>query len=519
MAESFLKNKKMPSPVDYADVQGLLRFGYAKMTEAAYLLLKIRNPATARAWIRNAPVTSAEETNPRLRTAFQIAFTGEGLEKLQVPKRTLGGFSAEFLSGMAGEENRSRRLGDTGANAPKHWRWGIGGSVPHAVGMLFAEPGQLEGWTQSIRDNSWQAAFEEIACLPTSDMGGREAFGFMDGISQPQIDWEQGREPSANRDELQYGNLLCLGEFLLGYPNEYGRYTDRPLLDPAELGSDELLVAKDRPGKRDLGLNGSYVVMRQLEQDVRGFWQFLDKLSGSNPQQRDQLASGLVGRRLSDGMPLAPPGNLSISGVGTSQNENKRRQDVLENQFTYDSDPSGTHCPLGAHIRRGNPRNADIPGNPKGLVSHLVHLLGFGNREVRADLIASTRFHRLLRRGREYGEKLASEEALQPAPPRDSERGLHFIALNANIERQFEFVQNAWLMGTKFNGLTEESDPLLGNREAVRGCPFTDGFGIPQENGIRNRVLHMPQFVTLRGGAYFFLPSIRALKYLSKVGG
>jgi deferrochelatase/peroxidase EfeB len=150
---------------------------------------------------------------------------------------------------------------------------------------------------------------------------------------------------------------------------------------------------------------------------------------------------------------------------------------------------------------------------------HLVRTLGFGNKDLRADLVASTRFHRLLRRGREYGKKLSPEEALQPAPAGDSERGLQFVAVNANIQRQFEFIQNAWLMRTKFDGLTEESDPLLGNREAVTGCPFTNTFSLPQQGRVRRRVMDVPQFITVRGGAYFFLPSMRGLKYLAKLGG
>jgi deferrochelatase/peroxidase EfeB len=108
---------------------------------------------------------------------------------------------------------------------------------------------------------------------------------------------------------------------------------------------------------------------------------------------------------------------------------------------------------------------------------------------------------------------------MQPAPQGDPERGLHFVALNANIERQFEFVQNAWIAGTKFDGLTEESDPLLGNREPVEGDPFTNSFSIPQAGKVRRRILEMPQFTTVRGGAYFFLPGIRALRYLCKAKG
>ena len=125
------------------------------------------------------------------------------------------------------------------------------------------------------------------------------------------------------------------------------------------------------------------------------------------------------------------------------------------------------------------------------------------------------RLHRILRRGREYGSEVKPEEALSPASPNESDRGLHFICLNANISRQFEFLQNAWIVNTKFSGLTGESDPLLGTRVTLPGCPVTDGFTRPQENGVAQQVSGLPQFVTVRGGAYFFLPSLRALRYFA----
>ena len=133
--------------------------------------------------------------------------------------------------------------------------------------------------------------------------------------------------------------------------------------------------------------------------------------------------------------------------------------------------------------------------------------------------MSSVRFHRILRRGREYGPELKPEDALTPAPPNEPERGLHFICLNANISRQFEFLQNAWMINTKFSGLTGESDPLLGNRTAIPGCPATADFNQPRAGGLRNRVSGLPQFVTVRGGAYFFLPSLRALRYFAGLGG
>jgi deferrochelatase/peroxidase EfeB len=252
--------------------------------------------------------------------------------------------------------------------------------------------------------------------------------------------------------------------------------------------------------------------MRQLAQNVRDFWQALDRATNSNADERWKLGSYMVGRRLADGAPLVPLSRHPIAGIDEAGDGLKK------NLFTYDSDVDGTRCPFGAHIRRANPRNADIPGGSKGLISTVVRTLGFGKKNIRDDLIAPTRFHRLLRRGREYGPNLYPENALESAPPGDPERGLHFLAINANIQRQFEFVQSAWIMRTKFDGLTEESDPLLGNRLPVSGCPFTDTFSIPLSSGIRRRIMGLPQFITVRGGGYFFLPSMSALRYLSRLG-
>jgi deferrochelatase/peroxidase EfeB len=174
----------------------------------------------------------------------------------------------------------------------------------------------------------------------------------------------------------------------------------------------------------------------------------------------------------------------------------------------------GVACPFGAHVHRENPRNTDYPGRPTGLAK-LITMLGFGPDGFRDDLMSPVRFHRILRRGREYGPELLPENALAPAPPNDPERGLHFICLNANILRQFEFLQNAWTVNTKFSGLTGEGDPLVGIRGGIPGCPSTDNFTIPKESGLRRRVSGLPQFITVRGGAYFFLPGLRALRYFA----
>ena len=493
-----------PSAIDFSDVQGLVRFGYGDLTEACFLLLYIDKPAAARAWLATADVSNAAEGKATV--AMQIAFTSQGLQALGVSQRVLVGFSAEFLSGMAGEESRLRRLGDVGASAPSGWRWGHPGQTPDVLLMLYAKKGGMEARRENLLGALSENGFRLLDCLNTADLDGYEPFGFRDGISQPKIDWHCERTLAG--DQLEYGNLLALGEFLLGYPNEYCEYTDRPLLDVKDDPKGLLLPAEDRPDKRDLGRNGTYLVFRQLEQDVRGFWQFLDKQANSDPEQRRKLGEAMVGRTML-GQSLVPLASRPIPGVGP------KAEDTNLNQFTYESDKTGTNCPFGAHVRRANPRNADLPGGRQGLLSRLIRTAGFGRKGIRDDLIASTRFHRLLRRGREYGSELLPEDAVRAGKPDGEKRGIHFICLNANIARQFEFVQNAWMMDTKFDGLTEESDPLLGNREPVSGCSFTNTFSLPQKDAVRRRIAGVPQFVTVRGGAYFFLPSLRALRYLA----
>ena len=491
------------SPVDYRDIQGIVRFGYASLSEASFLLLKIRDPQAARAWLSEAPIANALELSQAPETALQVAFTREGLQALGVKGQVIAGFSDEFISGMAGQDSRSRRLGDVGANSPSYWQWGAADRVPHLLLMLYAQPGHLEGLRQSIQGVKWETAFELLDCLPTSNLFGAEPFGFKDGISQPTLDWK--RQRTLNGDQLEYGNLLALGEILLGYPNEYGKYTARPLLDNDAPSSSILPFAEDAPDKRDLGRNGAYIVLRQLQQDVRGFWRFLDRRAGSDAQTRRALAEAMVGRR-TDGDPLLPVTSQAIEGIDS--------KDAAQNQFTYDCDGDGVHCPFGAHIRRANPRNADLPPGSSALPKRLLRTLGFANPKFRDDVIASTRFHRLLRRGREYGPALAPEQAIADAPD-TGEHGIHFICIVANILRQFEFVQNAWVMSTKFNALGGESDPLIGNREAAPGCPSTNAFSLPQQTGLNLHTMDMPQLVTVRGGAYFFLPSLSALRYLA----
>ena len=490
--------------VDLRDIQGLVRFGFKHHREAVFLLLRVKDPRAAREWLAQVAVTSAITCDPPPRTALQIALTGEGLRALGVASDIIASFSAEFIEGMSGNDNRARRLGDVGANDPRNWQWGAGNRVPHVAVLLYAVPHELDAFRRAIEPQI-EAGFESMLPLETSDMDDTEPFGFRDGLSQPELDW--GRErPVKDQTRLTYGNLSCLGEYLLGYPNEYGRYTPRPVLDPSHDRGGTLPRAEDAPDLPDLGRNGSYLVMRQLQQNVHLFWQTIDRHAGGNDTERELLAAAMVGRTLA-GDPLVPlitpPGSVKPKVAA---------EDV--NTFTYDSDPKGTRCPLGAHIRRTNPRNADFPAQTSGILSKLIRTLGFDARARGDDLVASTRFHRLLRRGREYGDPVSLEQALT-APTTHGETGLHFICLNANIQRQFEFVQTAWIMSTKFNGLRDESDPLIGNRVVDYTGGPTDNFCMPRPEGPPRCLAGLPQFITVRGGAYFFLPGIRALRFLA----
>lgn len=494
------------SEVDYADVQGLVRFGYKKMTRASYALLRVKNAAAARAWLRWVPVTSAMEMNPPPTTALQVGFTALGLAALEVSDALIAEFSHEFRAGMA-QESRSRQLGDVEANAPENWSWGGPGREPHLVVMFFGSPELYETFVQNSKGSAWNDAFDTLAWLETSDFGGVEPFGFTDGVSQPEIDWDQKRRTPCT--QLDYGNIASLGEFLLGYRNEYGKYTDRPLLD-AGPASAELPAAEDAPGKKDLGRNGTYLVIRQLQQDVRMFWDFAKQQAGGDSAKAEKLAAAMVGRTRA-GDPLEPIQEQPIPGVETKPGEKEL------NRFTFDQDPTGGRCPFGAHVRRVNPRNADFPNRPGNVLAKLITMLGFGPKGFRDDLTSPVRFHRIVRRGREYGTRSEPEQLLASPPAGDlAESGLHFICLNANISRQFEFLQNAWINSTKFSGLTNESDPLLGNRVAISGCPVTSDFTQQKDGGLRSRVSGMPQFIKVRGGAYFFMPGIKALRYFGQ---
>jgi deferrochelatase/peroxidase EfeB len=506
------------SDADFGDIQGLVRFGHRHLKSAQFVLAHVADPIAARRWLAAKAAPPMGAVDPLAVTtavkielpdaALQVAFTHHGLVKLGVSLSVLKDFASEFRFGMS-EKNRARRLGDVGRNDPACWDWGGAGNVPHVLVMLYARPCKFDALAADLESQLLASGFSNLKIRTTHDMHDVEPFGFADGISQPEIDWAR-EKPVRSRITTDYTNMAALGEFLLGYPNEYGKYTDRPLLDPHDDPKGILPLAEDRPGKRDFGRNGTFLVVRDLQQHVRRFWQFIDREAGPTPHQRAILAHSMVGRTIA-GDPIVRLRERPIPGVG------RDTQDVWYNQFTFEDDPAGTTCPFGAHVRRANPRNPDVPYGSDNFAIRLLRLIGFDGRGPHDGVPASTRFHRILRRGREYGTRLTPEEAIASDAQDDvDERGLRFMCLNASILRQFEFVQSSWLASSKFDALTGESDPLVGNRLPLANGSVTDGFTLPREGGLPRHLCGLQQFVTVRGGAYFFLPGMSALRYIAR---
>jgi len=458
--------------IAFNDIQGLLIRSYSFLPEACYVMLQFTEQAQVRAFLADLlpDITRASHKRPDL--AFHIAFTNTGIARLIPQEQLITGFAPEFTEGL-NTKTRSRILGDFDTNAPEKWYWG-GDHNPRvdAVLMIFAkDSAALENKYQDTTEKLQRYNITEVTRLNTTNIGSKEHFGFEDGIMNPLIAGVGGINARYKAEEEQ--NVVMPGEFILGYPNEYEKF---PLSPGVKTGAGDTF---------DIGRNGSYMVFRQLEQDVKVFWEFIFRLSENDPHLQgmgpELIAAKIMGRRL-NGEPLAPAA-----------------EGDLKNFFFAANDKDGYHCPIGSHIRKSNPRDGidDDPGLSVKMVKK----------------------HKILRRGRAFGAPLSPD--FDPATMRASEnndkRGLYFICFNAQINRQFEFIQNAWCNNNKFDGLNDDIDPIVGfpfRETAFRNSAFTIQ-GCP----VRKKINDIPQFVFVRGGAYFFMPGMEALKYLANATG
>jgi len=472
--------------LDNDDIQGIVLRGYRSLPEAEFCLLHVNDAAAARTWLGTVAEEVMDATANPEESALNVAFTYRGLQALGLSESVLASFAIEFQEGMT-TQHRSRILGDLDGSAPEKWVWGGPETSPiHVLVMMYASTEAGLGVLRQLIDAGVDAgavtrvgdALDTRVLVDQKAGCVKEHFGFCDGESQPVIE--------GLKDDGRPEYHVKAGEFLLGYPNEYERLTAGPVVAPGEDPLGLLPPVADGNGELDLGRNGTYLVFRQLEQDVKAFWQASANNSDGDPEARTTLAAKMVGR-WPDGTPLA------------MEPEYEHGVPEHKNDFEYhDEDPDGLRCPIGAHIRRANPRDSLGPGPGTD------------------DSIKINRRHQLLRRGRTYGEPLDEDfdvDKILAAKDDDGRRGLHFICCNANIARQFEFVQHTWVNNPKFAGLYEETDPLIGTRNppgALSAGPFT----IP-ERPVRRRVTELPSFVEVRGGAYFFLPGLNAVRYLA----
>ncbi|WP_245494876.1 Dyp-type peroxidase [Rhizobium ruizarguesonis] len=434
----------------------LMRYG-------RHIFLKFNDGAKSRAWLSNMfDRVNARSQEHGMRFTINVGFTYEGLKTLGLSQRSLDSFPEAFRVGMRG---RACIVGDIGPHAPEHWDGGLGGADIHAMAWLRTDSGQgREEATDILREEFEATGGVEIrfvqdtmALAHESGIGSEgEHFGFADPISQPPI--EGADTPSYPGDGVLENDgtwrPLKPGEFLLGYEDEVG---------PGGTMTPEPF---------ELRLNGTYMVFRKLYQDVAAFRRYLAtaarSLFGSDDQEhRDLVAAKLMGR-----WPSGCPLDLSPEKDDPAIAADPERR----NDFTYAGDDQGLRCPLGSHLRRSNPRATPLK---------------------RATAV---RRHRLLRRGVEYGPPLKNG-ALEDD---GVDRGLINLFIQADIERQFEFVQAEWMSGGEFLGLDPaEQDPFNG----VGG----QGSQMSVPGAKRPFLFDLPNFVTVKGDEYLFVPGLKAL--------
>ncbi len=449
-------------PIEKEDIQGILLSGYGKLKAAKYVSVTITDAKAFRSWL--AAQTIAHGGEKPAKQALNIAFTAKGLQALQVEVNEANGFLRSFAEGMD-TDHRNRLLGDIGENASTNWTWGARTDERiHVLLMMFAKTqDDLNVWYPKMAGQFEANGMKEAYQLPGHFLHGfRGHFGFLDGVSQPLIKGLSKKTPK--------NDVVVPGEFLIGYKNGYNQMPISPQLE----------------GMESFGRNGSYMVFRQLEQHVRRFWDTMLAAYGvdGNADEAIKLASKMVGR-WPNGKPLT-----------LADTPEDRVKNIKDFGFAKD-DLQGHKCPIGSHIRRTNPRDTKN-GKPKTSIK-------INNR------------HRILRRGRPYGPPFQEHQEIKEMlkkPDDGQERGLNFICFNTNIERQFEFVQHTWSNNPKFEGLYDDVDPLTGVKES-KGERAPTTFTV-QASPVCQQHRNLPAFVTMKGGAYFFMPGMKALGYLGE---
>lgn len=483
----------------WKDVQALVGKGLVNRGHSAHLLMKISDMAAFTTWLAE----DLEQDRPRLATTpdvtgrfdhkrpgralYQIAFSPAGLREMGVCDEVMDGFPEPFYAGMAPKPERgadtSRRagiLGDVGDNHESNWDWGgatggVKGEDIHVLLMLFSEfQNAVTFWMEkalaprsglSLACGGDDPDTSPCAIITRLERTDRkldhpvEHFGYVDGVSQPMIKGlARAEQARLARPETYRLHAVAAGEFVLGQPNERTVCTPYP----------------KHPKDLEFGKNGSYLVLRQMDQHVGAFNEMVKDLAAHYPTEENpkEMAAAKIMGRYRDGAPLTaiPRENGSFSSFGFAER-----------------DAAGLYCPVSSHIRRANPRDSreDDP----------VISLRLSKR------------HRVMRRGRIYGGKTDNKDF----SAKDAKgRGVLFMCVNADIAQQYEFVQQTWLNNTTFAGLDGEVDPIVSGKEASERR-----FTVPARP-ISAAVKRGRALTTVKGGGYFFLPGKKALRWLAK---
>lgn len=443
-------------PLD--DVQGLILRSYG-MDCATYFLLRVQDPAGARRTLGSLSVTAGTLWQEKPAYCVNVGLTFEGLAALGVSSASLTSFPQEFA---AGAFSRCAEVGDTGPSSAQNWDYALGRPGLHALVLLFAQSPEVRAAQTAVLRQTLIAsgAWSEVATLPGDVLSGSVAhFGYRDGFSQPTVDCGV-ENPVPDKQPV-----APAGEFLLGYPSQFDQFS-YPVPVPDELGR-----------------NGSFMVLRILEQDCATFEALLNQSERLYGIDGELLAAKIVGR-FRNGTPLSvsPDSDSPVPPLAPSE---LNQYDYVPTAAVPDAfnDRRGQRCPIGSHMRRANPRGSTVAGDG-------------GSR------------HRIARRGIPYGPPY------DPSKPNDGiQRGLLGLFIGVSIKDQFEFLMSEWINGSTFApGIYGTTDPILGNSPEGENT-----FVIPRENSTPLVISHFPRLVTTRGSAYTFLPSITGLRFIANL--
>ena len=439
--------KVVESALELEDIQSGVLSPRPSPYVATYILLRIDDRKVGRelmSKLSTVVASCAHKTSPAGDAWVSVSLTFQGLKALGVPQESLDSFPPEFQQGMAA---RAHGLGDTGESSPENWEKPLGTKDVHVVLTALSPNEQklepvMERARKAYQEMHGIKAIWRQDCYHTTTL--KEPFGFRDGISHPAV--EGSGIPSTNPRDPP----LKAGEFVLGYLDETGYFPPIPKPDV-------------------LGRNGTYAVFRKLHQRVAAFRKYL-KDNSSSPEEGQLLAAKMMGR-WSSGAPLALCPERDDPELGADPQRN--------NNFLFqDTDPKGFITPLGSHIRRNNPRDT--------------------LRDT-----TKVNFHRMIRRGTNYGPMLPDGELEDDGV----DRGIIFVFIGAHLGRQFEFVQSEWVNNGIFIGSGGDKDPIAGAADG------TGKFIVPRKP-VRRSFYGLPRFVVTRGGEYCFMPGIRALRWL-----